>query len=1783
MKGNFKEMKKALTKRLIAGCSAAAFLFGMNTSEIQMISESVIYAEAEGSAAVESSTTRFNLNGGSLENANYDVLDGLCTLREGITSADAPSPIPPKNSNLVFDGWRDSSGNITEEFEADKTYFANWKYGTAEETNSVSNLKYMIYTGDNFFDLRGNNGSFKTTYSFNGYQLIVKQNGAQQVFKSGNARIATGSFANNIFVTPVISFCNNKGEISEYEENNGFFKIDYLIQNRGDASVSGISISTHCDTQIGGNDHAVIYGYAPDNTRLTPDNKDEYSSIKGVEMHDGSGNIYSLNLSEGGDCWWGHYGSRTTYAFSGHTLSDYNTGYDSGIAFCWNDITVDPGQTVKKTVIFSAGDIHFFRSHNFNEYGICASADGCDLAMDHSEENQYFVQPATKASASTYEVYNAGQLMWISDMINNGTLSKDTVVNIMHDIVFPEDFSSKWTPIKEYSGQFNGNGFSISGINFAASEEPGGIFGTLNGAGVYNLGIKDSSFSGESAAVGALAASAVNSSNIKNIFCLADISGSKAAGLVYSVDKSKITASYFAGNTDNHNFIAAEVTGNGTVEKTYFLDPKTEELSGVVGTGLSSEEFRNGCAAYKLGSPWTQNLGSDPLPVLNGTYIVYKYTENHSCSPSNPSPETIYTNDASMNGKTITVEHHIVRGGIAKYPTCTENAYAYQKCENCEYVSPELIELTDEEYLATGHNHGDDGYCTNINPNTNTKCNHFDPDSVIPVEVEEGMPQIVGELTARPMTYDEIVSEGIDVSAPENNNIVKYTVDMGFDDEIVSFSVVRNKTTIIIPSVNGTKVERDKPVYVASIKATVTYTIVDNQEMFIIVYGECKWLKEFYKVQLLVMNSGEGTLKDCSATLYAPDGLTLCNYDKTQNVGDLTSGAAKTIDWIVRGDKAGDYSLRATFQGHKGDDVLTYEFTTKDDIHVYGSEQLKMTVEAPRYSTYGEPYEFKIIMTNISDKPIYKFENTIKNVEHGYYTYERKNQNGHVVTFRDKTTLSSGGKAVVKTDQLDPGDSAVIVITVKDLWKSPIEKWIDNVSVRNNILLYRSVRIWSGADFIYNSVSYYLTDIEVKHILNHITVTQFSGSSGTIPCDFVITDNKSSGLSARRFYPVLSLNRASEELKTPVHMAVLNGTKQENINHRKDEYVSSQLASAYAAAVAAAAGCVQSVITAGTSRAYVLRVPSNITSRVYITNSDGQIINPVRFSSGTAKATAHGLTLSDSISPFTLTAESGETTYEDGIFTASGNAIFSLSADVPGESAVIHVEYSDGETAEYPVMSVEEHTCTGGKYYLISGCEGDEYGCAIQTCSICGEITDAKSFDSRSTAMLDNGMFFSTVYGAAEYAKTHDGNYELSCFGNIVINEDLVIPENVKFIITPFANITFKNNAKIITDDTTENLSESEINFYNEIICSTYDNNYIKVYKKLGDQVTAADLPVLCTECGFDGWYSDPECTIPFEEFTVGDGTHSMIYYSKTEHSFGANGSCSKCGEIRNGLDTFVSASLSSGKDLKLNFNVKLTDKALSYGNIYMVYTYADGSKATQNLRDAYNNGSNIYRFTCNISPDKMSEKVKAQLVYDKKCGGTVFEYSAENYLDKIIEHSDMFDVETINVMQALKNFGKYLSIYTSNSSDTEENIGEEMSDVVIPDEFKSVKNQNSTSVVLKSARFHLGSLAGLNFKFTADNISNYTCTIDGKEATPVRSGDVYTVSVDKIAPADFDKMFHLKLQSKTDENDYTELYFSCLSYAKAVIEGDFDTNTSNAMKAMYLYNQALKSYIASR
>ena len=237
-------------------------------------------------------------------------------------------------------------------------------------------------------------------------------------------------------------------------------------------------------------------------------------------------------------------------------------------------------------------------SHSIGENGFCA----CNEVYQPAEltTDKYDIDGDDSKDA-VYEISNAGQLYWFAGLVNgtlsgvpqntsaNAVLTADIVVNknvLKSDGTVNEGTFKEWTPIgntcngsySPYTGIFEGQNHTISGLYFKQENTSEvGFFG-YNGGKISNVGILNSYFCGFSRVGGVCG---YNSSTITNCYNKGVVDGTADAagsfGGVCGCNLGILTNCYNTGIVKGQSFVGG-VSGdnNKTITNCY----NTEIVSG---------------------------------------------------------------------------------------------------------------------------------------------------------------------------------------------------------------------------------------------------------------------------------------------------------------------------------------------------------------------------------------------------------------------------------------------------------------------------------------------------------------------------------------------------------------------------------------------------------------------------------------------------------------------------------------------------------------------------------------------------------------------------------------------------------------------------------------------------------------------------------------------------------------------------------------------------------------------------------------------------------------------------------------------------------------------------------------------------------------------------------------------------------------------------------------------------------------------------------------------------
>ena len=402
-------------------------------------------------------------------------------------------------------------------------------------------------------------------------------------------------------------------------------------------------------------------------------------------------------------------------------------------------------------------------------WGILANAEGGFDANGFGSDGTY--EPAVETTGkydvdgdgtkdNAYEISNAGQLYWFAGLVNgtldgvkqntlaNAVLTTNITVNenlldsLQYDtegnVSNGSDFIT-WTPIADwmgnrttqYSGTFDGNNKTVSGLYFNGDSTCIGLFGSSESDGnIKNVGVVDSYFKGNDHVGGVCGNNAGTITNCYNAGNLTAIESSATIGGICGYNSGTVTNCYNTGTvtatgqvasvggvcgcstapiSNCYNIGTVTATSSSTdisdicgynfgpVTNCYYL-ADTEDEDG----GKTAAQFASGEVAYLLsqgctvgegedavtysGSVWGQNLATENYPIISGdrVYVVRKYS---NCDKSD-TPVEAYSNSQDD----IVAKHNYINGF----------------CKGCKGYEP--AKLTTDKYDVDGDGINDSAY-----------------------------------------------------------------------------------------------------------------------------------------------------------------------------------------------------------------------------------------------------------------------------------------------------------------------------------------------------------------------------------------------------------------------------------------------------------------------------------------------------------------------------------------------------------------------------------------------------------------------------------------------------------------------------------------------------------------------------------------------------------------------------------------------------------------------------------------------------------------------------------------------------------------------------------------------------------------------------------------------------------------------------------------------------------------------------------------------------------------
>ena len=398
---------------------------------------------------------------------------------------------------------------------------------------------------------------------------------------------------------------------------------------------------------------------------------------------------------------------------------------------------------------------------NSNGFGNCPKCNATVYQPAVETTDKYDIDDDGEKE-TVYEISNAGQLYWFAGLVNgtldgveqntlanailtaNITVNENLLDSLQYDtegnVSNGSDFIT-WTPIADwmgnrttqYSGTFDGNNKTVSGLYFNGDSTCIGLFGSSESDGnIKNVGVVDSYFKGNDHVGGVCGNNAGTITNCYNAGNLTAIESSATIGGICGYNNGgTVTNCYNTGTVTATGSVAsvggvcgcstapisncynigtvtatssgADISGIcgynfGPIENCYYL-ADTEDENG----GKTTAQFVSGEVAYLLsqgctvgegedavtysGSVWGQALGGngDTYPVLDSTKRVYQVDKYDGCEGKPGSSTKIYSNQSTSIYEEHKYEADTTDSTKHKCSICNgteEHSFAYELVEN---------------------------------------------------------------------------------------------------------------------------------------------------------------------------------------------------------------------------------------------------------------------------------------------------------------------------------------------------------------------------------------------------------------------------------------------------------------------------------------------------------------------------------------------------------------------------------------------------------------------------------------------------------------------------------------------------------------------------------------------------------------------------------------------------------------------------------------------------------------------------------------------------------------------------------------------------------------------------------------------------------------------------------------------------------------------------------------------------------------------------------------------
>ena len=393
-------------------------------------------------------------------------------------------------------------------------------------------------------------------------------------------------------------------------------------------------------------------------------------------------------------------------------------------------VTVTPGSTIEKGT---------FNGEVINNGTITGGVFNSTVSGSGTIEGGTFNTPITGSGTENdpYQISTAAQLKRFRNIVN-GTGGQTQNLGACAVLTKDIDLGNEaWTPIGKdndnaYTGTFEGQGHTISGLNISSNLTYVGLFSAVKDGTIRNLTVEGNVSSNSSGgAAGGIVGCALNATieNCSNHCNVAGNSSDVAGGIAgFNIEGAKIIDCYNVGKITLNKLVIGGIAGNnsGTISNCYNVSTLPDEpaVGQIVGDNFGTVEN-----CYYLNTANNQAVGNFAGTVTNTTSksaedfadgkVLNLLKEGERCNNADPWADTCQYVDAAgltlpvFKGQGDTHEHNgnwTSNGDGTHSRRCTCNAVETVNCSGGTATCTAKAKCADcgAEYGDTNLNHHGD-------------------------------------------------------------------------------------------------------------------------------------------------------------------------------------------------------------------------------------------------------------------------------------------------------------------------------------------------------------------------------------------------------------------------------------------------------------------------------------------------------------------------------------------------------------------------------------------------------------------------------------------------------------------------------------------------------------------------------------------------------------------------------------------------------------------------------------------------------------------------------------------------------------------------------------------------------------------------------------------------------------------------------------------------------------------------------------------------------------------